>query len=190
MLRDSESPGPPVDGGPFRTAQTLLRDYRVADPNMVRAYHDDNAPLEGRDILLELCFLCFRTFGGCRVGPVTDESREVDGRPVQIWGWPYRTLEGHIEQGEMSWEVWKWLDTGDTEFRVHSYSRMVGSRNPFTIVGVRLFGQRERRRYLTSACRRMRELTTQALRSEHPAGEGTRSAHPSVRSRSEAATGS
>jgi uncharacterized protein (UPF0548 family) len=184
----SESPGPPVDGGPFRTAQTLLRDYRIADPNMVRAYYDEDASLEGRDMLLELCFLCFRAFGGCRVGPVTDESREVDGRPVQIWGWPYRTLEGHIEQGEMSWEVWKWLDTGDTEFRVHSYSRMVGSRNPFTIVGVLLFGQRQRRRYLTSACRRMRELTTQALCSEHPAGEGTRSANPSVRSRSEAAT--
>jgi len=178
----SEPPGPPVDGGPFRIAQTLLRNYRVADPRMVRAYYDEDAPLEGRDMLLELRFLWFRTFGGCRVGQVTDEQRDVDGRPVQVWGWPYQTLEGHIEQGEMSWEVWKWLDTGEVQFRVHSYSRLVGAGNPLTVVGVRLFGQRERRRYLTSACRRMRELTIQALRGEHPAGRetpmATRSAPP------------
>src|SRR4051794_16432627 len=153
-----EPPGPPIDGGSFRVAQTLLRDYKVADPSIVRAYYDHDAPLEGRDMLLELKFLAFHTFAGCRVGRVTDEQRTVDGRPVQVWGWPYQTLEGHIEQGEMSWEIWKWLDTGEVEFRVHSYSRIVGSKNPFTVIGVRLFGQRERRRYLTSACRRMREL--------------------------------
>jgi len=144
---------------------------------MVRAYYDRDAPLEGRDMLLELRFLVSRTFGGCRVGAVTDERREVDGRPVQVWGWPYRTLEGHIEQGEMAWEVWKWLDTGEVQFRVHSYSRLVGARNPFTVAGVRLFGQRERRRYLTSACRRMRELTEQGLRGEHPAGEEAQAEH-------------
>jgi uncharacterized protein (UPF0548 family) len=176
----SEEPGPPVDGGPFQTAQRLLRDYQVADPRMVRAHYDKDAPLEGRDMLLELHFLVFRTFGGCRVGPVTDERREVDGRAVQVWGWPYRTLEGHIEQGEMSWEVWKWLDTGEVQFRVHSYSRLVGAKNPFTVAGVRLFGQRERRRYLTSACRRMRELTEQGLRGEHPAGEEAGAAHATV----------
>ena len=153
----------------------------------MRAYYDKGAPLEGRDMLLELRFLCFRTFGGCRVGRLTDEQRDVDGRPVQVWGWPYQTLEGHIEQGEMSWEVWKWLDTGDVEFRVHSYSRMVGSRKPFTMAGVWLFGQRERRRYLTSACRRMSELTAQALRGEHPAGGEARTAGPSARPRSDAA---
>jgi len=183
----SEAPGPPVEGGPFQIAQTLLRDYRVADPSMVRAHYDPDAPLEGRDMLLELRFGVFRTFGGCRVGPVTDERREVDGRPVQVWGWPYRTLDGHIEQGEMAWEVWKWLDTGEVQFRVHSYSRMVGSKNPFTIAGVWLFGQRERRRYLTSACRRMRDLTEQGLRHEHPAADEAESSPPD-RSRRQAAT--
>src|SRR5688572_12259292 len=137
---------------------------------MVQAHYDRDAPLEGRDMLLELRFLVFRTFGGCRVGRITDEQRTVDGRPVRVWGWPYQTLEGHIEQGEMSWEVWKWLDTGEVQFRVHSYSRMVGAKNPFTLIGVRLFGQRERRRYLTSACRRMRDLTIEALRGQLPAG--------------------
>jgi uncharacterized protein (UPF0548 family) len=151
-----------------------LRDYRLADPSIVRAHYDRDAPLEGRDMLLELRFLVFRTFGGCRVGRITDEGRMVDGRPVQVWGWPYQTLEGHIEQGAMSWEVRKWLDTGEIRFRVHSYSRMVGSKNPFTLVGVWLFGQRQRRRYLISACRRIRELTIEALRGEHPAGAEAR----------------
>jgi uncharacterized protein (UPF0548 family) len=166
-----EPSGAPVDGGPFRVAQKLLRDYKVADPRIVRAYYDHDAPLEGRDMLLELRFLrIFHTYAGCRVGRITDERRTVDGRPVWVWGWPYQTLEGHIEQGEMHWQVWKWLDSGEVEFHIHSYSRMVGGGNPFTVLGVRLFGQRERRRYLSSACRRIAELTAEALRGRHPAG--------------------
>src|ERR671932_2366887 len=162
-------PGPPVDGGSFRIAQRLLIDYRVADPRIVRAFYDHDAPLEGRDMLLQLRWLVFRTYAGTRVGEVTDETREVDGRPVRIWGWPYRTLEGHVEQGEMAWEVWKWLDSGEVQFRIHSYSRFPGSRNPFMAVGMRVIGQRERHRYLSGACRRIAELTRQALRGEHPA---------------------
>jgi uncharacterized protein (UPF0548 family) len=170
----AEPPGAPIDGGPFRIAQRLLRSYKVADPSIVRAYYDHDAPLEGRDMLLELRFNAFRTFAGCRVGRVSDERRTVRGRPVQVWGWPYGTLAGHIEQGEMSWEVWKWLDTGEVEFRIHSYSRMAGGGNPVTRLGFRLFGQRERRRYLTSAGRRIRELTEEGLRGEHPAGDEAR----------------
>jgi uncharacterized protein (UPF0548 family) len=166
----SEAPGPPEDGGPFAVARALLRNYRVADPRIVRAHYDETAPLEGRDMLLELRFLLFRTYAGCRVGEITDETRRVGGRPVQVWGWPYRTLEGHIEQGEMAWEVWKWLDTGDVEFRIHSYSRLTGAPSLITRLGVRLFGRRERRRYLTSACGRIAELTSAGLRGRHPAG--------------------
>jgi uncharacterized protein (UPF0548 family) len=170
----SEAPGPPEDGGPFAIAQTLLRDYRVADPDIVRAYYDEEAPLEGRDMLLELRFLCFRTYAGCRVGKIMDETRKVDERPVRVWGWPYRTLDGHVEQGEMSWEVWKWMDTGKVEFRIHSYSRLTGAPNPLTRLGIRLIGQRERRRYLSSACKRVARLTAEALRGEHPAGAQAR----------------
>src|SRR5690242_6351794 len=159
-----EAPGPPEDGGSFAIAQTLLRDYQVADPRIVRAHYDEHAPLEGRDMLLELRFLVFRTYAGCRVGQITDEERTVDGRRVRVWGWPYRTLEGHVEQGEMSWEVWKWLDAGDVQFRIHSYSRLTHALNPVTRLGVRLFGQRQRRRYLSGACRRVAQLTTEALR--------------------------
>jgi uncharacterized protein (UPF0548 family) len=170
----SEAPGPPEDGGPFAIAQTLLRDYKVADPRIVRAHYDEDAPLEGRDMLLELRFLIVRIYAGCRVGEISDETREVEGRPVRVWGWPYRTLEGHPEQGQMSWEVWKWLDSGDVEFHVHSYSRLSRTVNPFTRIGMRVIGQRERHRYLSSACRRMAWLTAEGLRGRHPAGAQAR----------------
>jgi uncharacterized protein (UPF0548 family) len=165
----SEPPGAPIEGGSFRIAQKLLRDYKVADPSIVRAYYDHDAALEGRNMLLELRVGPLRTYGGCRVGRIIDEERTVEGRPVRVWGWPYRTLEGHVEQGEMSWEVWKWLDSGEVQFRVHSYSRLIRSRNPLTTVGVWLLGQRQRDRYLTSACRRVRELTVAAMRADEPA---------------------
>jgi uncharacterized protein (UPF0548 family) len=171
-----EAPGPPENGGAFTIAQTLLREYKVADHDVVRAYYDQAAPLEGRDMLLELRFLFFRTYAGCRVGEVTDETRMIDRRPVRVWGWPYRTLEGHVEQGEMSWEVWKWLDTGDVQFRIHSYSRLTGAANPFTRLGMRLIGQRQRHRYLSSACKRIALLTAEGLRGRHPAGAQAREA--------------
>jgi uncharacterized protein (UPF0548 family) len=171
-----EAPGPPEDGGPFAIAQTLLREYQVADPRIVRAHYDEHAPLEGRDMLLELRFLFLRTYAGCRVGEITDETRDVGGRPVRVWGWPYRTLEGHVEQGEMSWEVWKWLDTGDVEFRIHSYSRLTRARNPFIRLGVRLIGQRERRRYLSGACKRVARLTAERLGARQTVGAPAREA--------------
>jgi len=166
-----EQPGEPEDGGPFQVAQKLLRDYKVADPSIVRAHYDHNAELEGRNMLLELRFMGISTYAGCRVGRVTDEERTEGGRPVRVWGWPYQTLEGHLEQGEMHWEVWKWLDTGEVQFRIHSYSRMVGSKNPFIVIGVRIVGQHERRRYLTSACDRIARLTREGLEGRHPAGQ-------------------
>ena len=161
----SEPPGEPIEDGSFVVAQKLLRDYQVADPKMVRAIYDNDAPLEGRDMLLEIRFLRIPVNrSGCRVGRVIDERREVDGRPVRVWGWPYQTLQGHFEQGEMCWTVWKWLDTGEVQFRIHSYMRNAENVNPIINLGFKLFGQRERRRYLQGACDRMARLTAAALR--------------------------
>jgi uncharacterized protein (UPF0548 family) len=168
----AEPPGEPVDNGSFEVAQDLLRNYRVADPKMVRAFYDEDAPLEHRDMLLEIRFGPIRLHAGCRTGEITDEEREVDGRPVRVWGWPYRTLAGHIEQGEMNWEVWKWLDTGEVEFHVHSFSRNARRIHPILNLGFRLVGQRERRRYLNKACERMAQLTAAALRDAPAAGAG------------------
>ena len=43
-----------------------------------------------------------------------------------MFGFEIPTLEGHIEMGRMDYEVWKWLDDGAVEFRLHAVSRASG----------------------------------------------------------------
>ena len=155
----SEPAGPPVAGGPFERCQELLREYKVADPKMVKAVYAHDAPLRGRNMLLKFRFGPIHFRAGCRVGDITDEERTEAGRPVRIWGWAYQTLEGHFEQGQMNWEAWKWTDTGDVQFRIHSYSRGTKSGNPILRLGFRMVGQWQRRLYLTHACERMAQMT-------------------------------
>ncbi len=100
-----------------------MRNYEFADPSIVRAVYYPDRPLEERDMLLEVRFYGLRFRFGVRVGGVVDETREVDGRQVQVWGWNYRTLQGHLEMGQMDYEVWKWLDTGEVEFHTCRFSR-------------------------------------------------------------------
>ena len=64
----------------------------------------------------------------------------------------------------MDWQVWKWLDTGQVEFRIHAYSRCAPDRNPIVRLGFRLFGRREQLAFLHSTLVRMRRLTETALR--------------------------
>ena len=154
-----EEPGEPVRGGRWETARQLMLDYEFADPRIIRAVYEQGAPLEGRDMLLEARFVGLRFHFGVRVGDVVDETREVDGRPVRAWGWNYRTLEGHLETGQMNFELWKWTDSGEVEFRIHSVSRPARIRNPITRFGFRLFGRGQQVRFCRHACERMRTLT-------------------------------
>jgi uncharacterized protein (UPF0548 family) len=156
----AEPPGPPVPGGSFEVAQQLMRDYEFADPAIVRAVYAPDSPLERRDMLLEGRFHGLRFWFGVRVGRVRDEQRAVDGRPVKVWGWNYRTLQGHLEMGQMDYELWKWLDDGRVEFRIHAVSRPAHIPNPIIRLGFRLFGRRVQRRFARHACQRMARLTT------------------------------
>jgi uncharacterized protein (UPF0548 family) len=151
----AEQPGPPEPGGPWERAQRLLRDYEFADPELVRASFRRDGPLEGRDMLLEVRFWGLRFPVGVRVGAVIDETRVVDGRDVRVWGWGYGTLQGHLEVGQMDYEVWKWLETGAVEFRVHVVSRPGRIPNPIVRLGFRLFGRREQVRFARRSCERM-----------------------------------
>jgi uncharacterized protein (UPF0548 family) len=169
-----EPPGPPVEGGSWEIARRLMRGYEFADPSIVRASYDPDEPLEGRTMLLELRFHGLRFHGGVRVSRVYDEERTRDGRTARVWGWAYQTLEGHLEMGQMDWEVWKWLDSGEVEFRIHSYSRRASDRNPVVRFGFWLFGRREQLAFLHSTLERMRRLTETALQ-EGP-GEPVRKA--------------
>ena len=170
----SEPPGAPVAGGSWEVARRLLRDYEFADPDIVRAVYHPESPLDDRDMLLEARFWRLRFRLGVRVSGVRDETVEVDGRPVRIWGWSYRTLQGHLEMGQMDFEVWKWLDSGQVEFRTRRFSRHAHVRNPAVRFGLWLFGRREQVRFAHRACERMASLTAAELRSDDVAGPDPR----------------
>ena len=159
----AESPGEPVAGASFEIARRLMSAYAFADPAIVRAVFDPAAGLANRNMLLQVRFGPLRFFFGCRVGAVTDERRTVDGRAVRVWGWSYGTLAGHVERGQMDWEVWKWLDDGAVEFRIHVVSRRARVRNPIVGLGFRIFGRSRQTRFALRACERMRELVAREL---------------------------
>jgi uncharacterized protein (UPF0548 family) len=159
----SEPPGPPVPGASFAVAQRLMADYAFADPAIVRAVYDPATALADRNMLLQARFGPLRFYFGCRVGTVTDETRAVDGRAVRVWGWSYGTLAGHVERGQMQWAVWKWLDDGAVEFRVHVVSRRAQVRNPFVRLGFRLVGRSRQVRFAERACERMAQLVEREI---------------------------
>ena len=154
-----EPPGPPVPGASFEVAQQLMRDYEFADPAIVRAVYATDSPLDRRDMLLEGRFWGLRFRFGVRVGGLVDEEAAVDGRRLRRWGWSYRTLQGHLEMGQMDYQVGKWLDSGEVEFRIHVVSRPAHIPNPVIRLGFRLFGRRVQRRFARHACQRMARLT-------------------------------
>ena len=151
-----------------------MADYEFADPKIVRAIYHADRPLADRDMLLEVRFWGLRFRFGVRVGGVIDETRPVEGRDVRVWGFNYATLQGHLETGQMDFEVWKWIDTGVVEFRIHAVSRASRIRNPIIRLGFRLFGRREQVRFAKRACERMACLVAGAAEVRSAAGIPTR----------------
>jgi uncharacterized protein (UPF0548 family) len=155
----AEPPGPPQPGGSFEVARALLRTYEVADPALVRAVYDAAAPLEGRDLLLVGRFFGLRFPMGVRIGGVVDGPGEIDGAPVHRFAWHYRTLEGHLERGQMDYEVVKYLEDGRVEFRTAAYSQRGPIQNLIVRAGFALFGRWTQLRFYARASQRMRTLT-------------------------------
>jgi uncharacterized protein (UPF0548 family) len=165
----AEPPGMPIDEGSWQIARRLMRGYEFADPSIVRAYYDPAVPLERRNMLLKLqAFGIAHLFVGVRVGEVYEQMRELGGRSARIWGWNYRTLERHVEMGQMDWEVWKWLDDGRVEFRIHAISRVARIPNPTVWLGFHLLRGRERQVFLESTKQRMRIFIELALARDDP----------------------
>jgi uncharacterized protein (UPF0548 family) len=159
-----EPAGPPAPVGSFEVARRMMADYEFADPAIVRAVYAPESPLDRRDMLLEGRFWGLRFHFGVRVGGLVDEETAVDGRRLRRWGWNYRTLQGHLEMGQMDYEVGKWLDSGEVEFRIHVVSRPAHIPNPVIRLGFRLFGRRVQRRFARHACQRMARLTAAGAR--------------------------
>jgi uncharacterized protein (UPF0548 family) len=154
-----EGSGPPTEGGSWQIARDVMVNYQLADPGVVTASYDREAPLAGRNMLLKIRFAGLRFSVGVRIGDVYEQLLELDGRKAQVSGWDYRTLEGHFEAGQMHYEVWKWIDTGEVEFHLRAVSRPAET-GPFLLrAGFRLFGRIHQLRFYRQACRRIRRLT-------------------------------
>jgi len=158
-----EPPGDPVPGGSFERAKVLVRDYEFAEGSAVHAIFAQDAPLEGRDMLLVARFLGLDFRLGVRVFEVIDERRTEEDRPVEVWGWGYRTLAGHLERGQMSYEVRKWIDSGAVEFRIAAVSHRAYVANPLVRIGFALLGRREQTKFYGHTCAVMARRTTGAV---------------------------
>jgi uncharacterized protein (UPF0548 family) len=164
-----EGSGPPGEGGSWQVARRIMDEYQLADPAVVSAIYDREAPMPGRDMLLKISFAGLRIRVGVRIGDVYEQTVELDGREARIFGWSYSTLEGHFEQGQMHYEVWKWLDSGDVEFHLRAVSRPA-ARGPWLLrTGFRLFGRTHQLRFYRQACRRAKRLTEAQLETERRA---------------------
>lgn len=91
--------GPPV---PFHVKPGSW----VADPNRVQAGHDHDAPLD-------TATTCFSRSTSCSIGrtrrarrhPLRRDTPDVADRQAWVFGWSYRTLQGHLEIGEMHYQA-------------------------------------------------------------------------------------
>jgi len=160
MVIGREPPGPPVSGGPWEAGCTLVRQYEFAEPRILRGVYRAGGELEGRDMLLEGRFTVLRFYLGVRVTGIVDETTDSE----RVWGWSYQTLEGHLEQGRLTYEVIKDTATGRVRFRVRGYSRMAPIPSPVVRLGFRLFGRWTQQRFYLRIQRRMRALVQAAQR--------------------------
>ncbi len=165
----AEAPGPPAPGGSFAAAQDVLRRYAFPPPNLITGYFDPSQPLDGRIMLLRAHFLVFNFYFGVRVADVVDEVAQPGPAgptgydPERVWGYGYRTLEGHFEKGQINFSIHKNLTTGVVQFRIHAVSRKGHIRNPFYWLGFKVFGRTLQRRFARQSLARMRRLVAQAL---------------------------
>jgi uncharacterized protein (UPF0548 family) len=164
-----EGSGPPAERGSWQVAREIMDEYQLADPGVVSAVYDRQAPMPGRDMLLKIRYAGLSIAVGVRIGDVYEDTVELDGRPAHVFGWSYRTLEGHFEAGQMHYEIWKWLDTGDVEFHLRAVSRPA-QRGPLLLrIGFRLFGRAHQLRFYRQICRRAMRLTEAQLETDRAA---------------------
>ncbi|TVT38468.1 DUF1990 family protein [Hymenobacter setariae] len=160
----AEAPGPPAAHGAFAAAQDVLKRYAFPPPSLITGIFKPDTPLENRVMLLRARFLGFSFWFGVRVSEVTDEeARPTANGPERVWGYGYRTLEGHFERGQIDFIIHKNLTTGAVQFRIHAVSQTGRIRNPFYWLGFKLFGRRLQRRFARESLSRMRQLVSEAL---------------------------
>ena len=150
----------PLPRGSWEVARRLVEAYCMADPALVRATWDHDAPLLGRDMLLKLrLYRVLSVYAGVRVTRVWDETRDGE----RVFGFEYGTLTGHVERGRMDYEVCEQLGDGAVDFRIHAHSRPSGEGPPWVRLGFWLFGRREQMRFYARCCERIARLSAREL---------------------------
>lgn len=161
----SESPGEPFEGGAFKAAQIVLRDYKFPPPNLITGIFVPDEPLEKRVMLLRARFLGFTFYFGVKVCGVTNELRQGKDGAERVWGYRYATLEGHFERGQIEFLIVKNLMSGTVQFKIDAFSKTGLIRNPIYRLGFALFGRHLQRRFARQSLLRMQTLVVQALHS-------------------------
>ncbi|QIX62255.1 DUF1990 domain-containing protein [Hymenobacter sp. BT18] len=159
-----EAPGPPAPHGSWAAAQEVLRRYSFPPPNLITGIFVPDQPLEKRLMVLRAQFLGFSFWFGVRVGGVTDERRASPDGEEQVWGYNYRTLEGHFERGQIDFTIHKLLATGRVLFRIHAFSQVGQIRNPFYWIGFKFFGRMLQKRFARESMRRLQEQVAEIMR--------------------------
>ena len=161
----SEAPGSPAAQGSWAAAREVLRNYTFPPPGLITGIFVPDQPLEQRVMVLRGQFLLFSFWFGVRIGGVTDERRKLpEGGEEQVWGYNYRTLEGHFERGEINFSVHKNLSTGRVVFRIHALSQTGRIRNPFYWLGFKLFGRMLQKRFSRQSMQRLKAQVEEMLR--------------------------
>jgi uncharacterized protein (UPF0548 family) len=149
----------PLPRGSWEVARRLVEAYCMADPALVHATWDHDAPLLGRDLLLKLrLYRVLSVYAGVRVTRVWEETRDGE----RVFGFEYGTLTGHVERGRMDYEVRERGD-GVVDFRIHAHSRPSGEGLPWVRLGFWLFGRREQMRFYARCCERIARLSAREL---------------------------
>jgi hypothetical protein len=159
-----EAPGSPEAHGAWAAAREVLRNYTFPPPDLITGIFVPDQPLEQRVMVLRGRFLLFSFWFGVRIGGVTDERRPLpEGGEEQVWGYNYRTLEGHFERGEITFSVHKNLATGRVVFRIHAFSQTGRIRNPFYWLGFKLFGRMLQKRFSRQSMQRLKAQVEEML---------------------------
>ena len=158
-----EAPGPPEADASFAMARHILTAYSFPPPRLIRGRFDPAAPLDGRAMLLTATFLWMHFELPVRVSRVIDETRRGEEDAETAWGYSYQTLAGHIERGEITFEIIKTIATGAVRFRIHSFSQTGHIANPVYRLGFRVVGRRLQARFAVQSLRNMQQQVTRAL---------------------------
>jgi uncharacterized protein (UPF0548 family) len=156
----AEIPGPPLDTGSFSAAVAVLTAYSFPPVALIRGHFDPTATLLGRPMLLTARYLWMTFELAVRVSRVIDEARDTPDGLTQVWGYSYTTLHGHLEQGEITFEIAKTVGTGAVHFRIYSFSRRGDVGNLLYRLGFRVVGRSLQRRFVRESLQNMQALVT------------------------------